>query len=137
MRLHHIGYAVPSLAKAKEVFACLGFHAVSTCQDDGRGINIMFIADNENSCIELIEPFSEKNPIKNLLKKCGPVPYHLCFTSRQSPQDVADSLCAKGFSILKAAEFAPALGGDVMFFYSPIVGIIEVFFERSAPHDGN
>ena len=137
MRMHHIGYAVPSLAKAEEVFSCLGFHAISTCQDEARGINIMFIANNENVSIELIEPFSEKNPIKNILKKCGPAPYHLCFASRRSAQDVASSLCAKGFSILRAAEFAPALGGDVMFFYSPIIGIIEVFFERSAPHDEN
>lgn len=133
MRMHHIGYAVPSLAKAEEVFSSLGFHVVSTCQDVGRGIAIMLIANSENICIELIEPLAEKSPVKNILKKCGPAPYHLCFSSRQSVQDITTSLCAKGFSILKGAEFAPALGGDVVFFYSPFVGIIEMFFERSDP----
>lgn len=128
MKFHHIGYAIHSLDKAIESFKALGCRLVDTCQDESRGIAIAFVADDMGVQIELIEPIADENPIKNILKKNGPTPYHLCFDSGEPSATVTARLKASGFCEIAGGGHAPALGGAVKFFYSPTIGIVEIYF---------
>jgi len=82
MKVDHIGYAVRSIAKAREFFELLGFYATSgEVIDITQKSRILFLTD-DNTRIELIEPISEDSPTVKLLSRIGPTPYHLCFTTK-------------------------------------------------------
>lgn len=129
MKIHHIGYLVKKIDKAKLSFEKLGFVCEGeTVYDDIRDIDILFMV-NEGYRIELVSPKSDKSIVKDLLKKIGVSPYHLCYYSDDMEKDM-ETLRDSGFVPVGETLPAPALGGKrVAFMFSSNSGMIELYEE--------
>lgn len=134
----HIGWAVKSIAKARRTFAVLGFQAMGEEIDDvPRGVRIAFVENDAGLSIELIEPMSKESPIRTMLEKNGPIPYHLCFAVSGSWDEVKEIYDRAGFVEATPPASAPALEGrDVVFLYSRTIGLIELIFTKSLSQKG-
>lgn len=126
MKIHHIGYAVKSIDKAFEVLKLLGFEEEEEkITDEKRDVKILFIKNGEYQ-IELIEPLGENSPIKNILKKNGSIPYHLCYESENILEDI-EFLRNKRFLLIDELSESTAIRGKkVCFLYHQEIGIIEL-----------
>lgn len=125
MRFEHIGYAVKSITKAREFFELLGFTAVSEeITDEVQKSKIQFLS-NGNLTIELIEPLSKDSPTVNILKKIGPTPYHLCFSTEEF-ESVYEKLKRSSILIMKRVPAKAFQGKEVAFFYNKEIGLLEV-----------
>jgi len=129
VKIHHIGYLVKKIDKAKLSFEKLGFVCEGeTVYDDIRDIDILFMV-NEGYRIELVSPKSDKSVVKDLLKKIGVSPYHLCYYSDDMEKDM-ETLRNSGFVPVGEPAPAPALGGKrVAFMFSGNSGMIELYEE--------
>ena len=126
MRIHHIGYLVKKIDKAKDSFISIGFSVKQeTIYDQFRDVNILFM-EKDGYMIELVSPHSEKSVVAHLMKTYKNSPYHICYESENFNEDTT-SLAKKGFMSIDQPAPAPALNGRrVCFFISPQIGIIEL-----------
>ena len=130
MNIHHIGYVVKSIEKAKKEFNKLGFVVEhDTVEDSLRDIYICFMI-NGNSRVELVEPKSKESVVAALGKKIGNSPYHLCY-------EVSDIECAvseleeMGYMIIQQQQIAPAIDGKkVAFLFNGNIGLLELVEEK-------
>ena len=133
LRFHHIGWAVHSIDAALDSFAVLGYapHADSVA-DAGRNVRICILESASGPRIELVEPVSALSPISAILAKNGPQPYHACISLLSSDfETFRGKLRKAGFLEIIPRQKAPALeGGDVVFFYSTHLGLIELVLEK-------
>jgi methylmalonyl-CoA/ethylmalonyl-CoA epimerase len=127
MRVHHVGYLVKNIAKAREHFVALGYTEQSKLHhDELRKIVILFM-EKDGYVLELVSPLSSDSIISNLLKRYRNSPYHMCYESSALAEDVA-ALAKIGFMPLGDAAPATALGGGkAHFLLSPHLGMIEIF----------
>ena len=129
MKVHHIGYLVKNMEKAKKIFEQLGFEDNSddgiSVYDDYRKIDILFMK-NGDYMIELILPKTEDSVVMDLRKKLGCMPYHMCY----EVENIADSineLRKLHFVIWEEPHEAPAFNNrKVCFLINSQVGIIEL-----------
>lgn len=73
MDIHHIGYAVKNIEKARDTFKSLGFMEEGTVVfDEYRNVNILFLK-NQSYRIELIAPADMKkaSPVNCYIKSGG------------------------------------------------------------------
>lgn len=127
MKVHHIGYLIKDIENAIKEFQNLGYKIYSeTSYDTYRDIDICFMK-KDGYLVELISPKSEKSVVYNLLKKIGNSPYHICYTSENIEQDVAE-LRERGYIVMGELCPAPCIGQDasVIFLYNNFIGIIEL-----------
>lgn len=126
MRVHHIGYLVKKLDKAKDGFLVLGYRVVQeTVYDEYRDVDILFL-EKDGYVVELVSPRSEKSVVANLIKTYRNAPYHLCYVSDSFEKDL-DMLEHSGFTRIDTPAPAPALGGNnVCFLLSARIGMIEL-----------
>jgi len=126
MNLHHIGYAVRNIDQTLKYFKLLGFESVSEkVEDSSRNVCIQFL-ENDGMKIEVIEPLNDQSPIKNILAKSGPTPYHLCMET-ENFQESLISLRQEGFKVITQPQNAPAIENrNVIFLFRKEIGIIEL-----------
>lgn len=127
MKVHHIGYLIKDIENAIKEFQNLGYKIYSeTSYDVYRDIEICFM-EKDGYLVELISPKSEKSVVYNLLNKIGNSPYHICYTSENIEQDVAE-LRERGYIVMGELCPAPCIGQDasVIFLYNNFIGIIEL-----------
>lgn len=126
MKLHHTGYLVKDIEKAKSSFQVLGFSpSTETVYDHIREADILFL-QSEGNCIELISPSSPHSPLFPLLKKYKNTPYHLCFTTADLEKEV-QRLKQEGFTQILPATEAPAIEGKlVVFLMNRHMGMVEL-----------
>lgn len=124
MKVHHIGYAVGNLEKARKRFKELGFEEESgVFEDNLRKVIIQFMKNREYR-VELIAPM-EESPIDEILKKVGPTPYHICYEVKDLESSIQE-FQKRGYLLLHPPAEAVALDGEkVVFLYNPHVGIVE------------
>lgn len=126
MRIHHIGYLVKKIDKAKDSFASIGFSIKQeTVYDHIRDVNILFM-EKDGYTVELVSPNSNRSVVAHLMKTHKNSPYHICYETEDLDTDIT-SLAEKGFMSIDRPTPAPALNGRrVCFFMSPQIGIIEL-----------
>lgn len=126
MRIHHIGYLVKNIKKARDSFAVLGFSVTQdVVYDPYREIDILFM-EKDGYTIELVSPKADTSVVSKLIKTYKNTPYHLCYSSDNFGQDIKD-LCASGFVQIDAPTPAPALEGRrVCFFMGAQIGLVEL-----------
>ncbi|HPZ75121.1 MAG TPA: VOC family protein [Candidatus Pacearchaeota archaeon] len=126
MKVHHIGYAVKNLDEAFNIFKLLGFEKENEkVIDDKRNVKILFIHNREYR-IELIESLGENSPIRNILKKSGSTPYHLCYESENILEDI-ELLKNNNFILISELSESRAINDKkVCFLYNKQIGIIEL-----------
>jgi len=126
LKVHHIGYAVPSIETAIGEFESLGWSVSSEVTGDAeRKVRIVFMK-LDNTCIELVAPTADDSPVKKLLQKGSGEPYHICYQVEDVDACVAE-LKVKRFVLTKKPSPAPAIGGKrVAFLFAKNVGVIEL-----------
>ncbi|HAN44757.1 MAG TPA: lactoylglutathione lyase [Ruminococcaceae bacterium] len=126
MDIHHIGYLVREIPEAEKEFFRLGFKADGGITlDEARNIFIEFLKNGEYT-IELVAPANEKAPVHRLMKKCGSMPYHICYLSQNLYEDV-EQLKKDGYIVIEEPLTAPAIKNRrVAFLFKETVGIIEL-----------
>ena len=126
MKVHHIGYAVPDIAKAVLEFESLGWKMSSEITDDmPRQVCIVFMR-NGDQLVELVAPLSDASPICKTLQKGSGTPYHICYEVANLEMAEAE-LKKMRFITFKKAAVALAIGGRrVIFMYAKNVGVVEL-----------
>lgn len=126
MRVHHVGYLVKRLEKARAGFSALGFQAAGAAVYDGyRDIDILFM-EKDGYRVELVSPRSEASVVAGLIKTYKNAPYHLCYEAADFPEELA-GLEKSGFTRIDSPAPAPALDGRrVCFLMSPCIGLVEL-----------
>lgn len=127
MNIHHIGYLVKKIEKAKASFLKLGFALeADTVYDDYRKVDICFLV-KDGYRVELVSPKSDDSVVANLIKQYRNAPYHLCYTTTEFEQDM-ENLELNGFVRMGEPTPAPALAGNkVVFFMNASIGILELY----------
>jgi len=125
MRVDHIGYAVRSISSARAFLELLGFSVASEeILDEAQRSRIQFLTSGGLK-VELIEPISDDSPTVQILRRLGPLPYHLCFVSEDF-DGTLERLKARAILVVDGVP-AKAFGGRrVAFFYSKEIGLFEV-----------
>lgn len=126
LKIHHIGYLVKKIEKARQTFESLGYHTEQdTVYDDIRKVDICFLT-KDGYRVELVSPVSEESVVAGLLKKYKNCPYHVCYETADYEAACAE-LTANGFLAIDTPTPAPALGGrEVTFFSSALIGMVEL-----------
>ncbi len=126
MKVHHIGYLVQNIEKAKKAFLDLGYSAATELHHDtDREIFILFM-EKDGYVVELVAPNGENSVVAGLSKRLRNSPYHICYESDSFELDITD-LRKKGFMPISKPARATALEGrDVLFLMHPQLGIAEI-----------
>ena len=125
-KVHHVGYAVPTIEVARTEFGALGWTAVGGVTDDAeRKVRIQFMRLGD-ALVELVAPLTDDSPIRKTLQKGSGTPYHVCYEV-DSLADAEAELKSKNFIVFKKPSPAPAIGGRrVEWLYSKNGGILEL-----------
>lgn len=126
MKIHHIGYLVKNIEKAKSNFIDLGFKIdKDIIQDDYRQIYICFLV-KDGYLVELVSPVSKESIVYLLLKKISNSPYHICYESKNYNSDI-ERLQKNGYMICSESHEAVAINGrKVCFLINSNIGMIEI-----------
>lgn len=126
LKIHHIGYLVKKIEKAKQTFEQLGYRTEQDIvYDDIRKINICFMVMGDCR-VELVSPVSEDSVVAGLIRKYKNSPYHICYETDDYEAAYAE-LTAGGFLAIDTPTPAPALSGrKVVFLTSAAIGMIEL-----------
>lgn len=126
LKVHHIGYLVKKIEKAKQTFEQLGYRVEQDIvYDDIRKINICFMVMGDCR-VELVSPVSEDSVVAGLIRKYKNSPYHICYETDDYEAAYAE-LTAGGFLAIDTPTPAPALSGrKVVFLTNAAIGMIEL-----------
>lgn len=126
LSVHHIGYLVKKIEKAKQTFLALGYLIEQdTVYDDIRKVNICFLT-RDGYRVELVSPATEDSVVSGLIKRYKNSPYHICYETDDFEADIA-RLTDDGFIAIDTPTPAPALGGrDVVFLSNAAIGMLEL-----------
>ncbi|WP_407404328.1 VOC family protein [Chryseobacterium sp.] len=127
MRVHHYGFATKSIEKSLKPFLSLGYSISSDkIFDPLQGVNLLFLKNENDHLIELVEPAQIDNPISKILSKLGSSLYHICYEV-DSFDKVIEELKKQRFVQITAPTPAVAFQGRrVCFLYNPAMGLIEL-----------
>jgi methylmalonyl-CoA/ethylmalonyl-CoA epimerase len=94
VRLHHIGFVVPSIQDGVNQFArsIEGSWDGKIFLDPLQGARVTFLAGKESEFpyVELVEPSGEKSPVINFLSRGGGL-HHLCYEVKSLDQQLKHS----------------------------------------------
>lgn len=126
MKIHHVGYLVKNMEKAKAQFLALGYSVQSEpVFDPFRGVDIMFL-EMDGYTVELVSPKTENSVVAKLIKTYKNAPYHICYETDDIQREV-QKLLTKGFLQIDTPTEAPAIGGrKVCFMLGAGMGMIEL-----------
>ena len=126
LKFHHIGVAVYSIEQSMPFYMAMGYKKDIEIYDPEQNVEVCVLRHEISPCIELLAPHDEKSPINNILKKSGPIPYHICYE--------VDSI-EDGVAILKKGRFMPVTKAKisnafnnhrVCFLVNKNIGLIEI-----------
>lgn len=126
LTVHHIGYLVKKIEKARNAFTSLGYQIEQdTVRDEIRKVDICFLI-KDGYRIELISPYADDSVVSGLMNRYKNSPYHICYETADFDAAFAD-LCVNGFIAIDTPTPAPALGGrEVVFLNNAALGMIEL-----------
>ena len=130
LKVHHIGYLVKKIDKAKRDFLALGYEIeADTVYDHIRKVDICFLI-KDGYRVELISPTEEDSVVSGLMKRFKNSPYHICYESYNLEADLS-LLRENGYAQIDTPTAAPALSGHaVTFLTSASSGMIELIDMR-------
>lgn len=129
LKIHHIGYLVKKITRAKQTFETLGYRVEQDTVYDGiRKVDICFLV-KDGYRVELVSPLSPDSVVANLIKKYKNAPYHICYET-DDYETAFTELTAGGFLAIDTPTPAPALSGrKVVFLTSASAGMIELIVD--------
>jgi methylmalonyl-CoA/ethylmalonyl-CoA epimerase len=134
LRFHHFGLAVPSSDDAFRFLKALGYRLGLIVFDPLQAVNLAMCTHHGMPDVEVVWPSDIASPIDGLLRRNGPMIYHLCFVAA-SPTAAVAALEQEGFNVTVISEAKPAVlfgGRDVSFYSVDGIGVIELI--DGGPH---
>jgi len=127
LRFHHIGIATRNFEKAMKTYLSMGFSVLKgPVEAPTQNVRVCFLEKTGHPMIELIEPVGDESPVRNLLKRNGSGPYHLCYIA-ENIQDTIETLKAEKYFILsKPVQSKPFNDNLIVFAYKEEIGLIEI-----------
>lgn len=125
MKIHHIGYAVKKIEKAKETLENLGYKFNEVVEDKTRNLQIAF-GENDGVKIELLSPIAPGSPVDEILNKNGSMPYHICYETDDIEQEIKNLKQHQFRMIIKPEPACAIQGKRVAFLMNLSIGLIEL-----------
>lgn len=127
MNVHHYGLATKSIEKSIKVFLTLGYKTCSDIIFDPlQGVNLLFLKNENDHLIELVEPAQDENPVSKILAKQSSSLYHICYEVADFDLKI-DELKKQRFAQIISPTPAIAFDGRrICFLYNPALGLIEL-----------
>ena len=126
MTIHHIGYLVKKLDRARLAFEALGYGVEQeTIRDEFRKVDIVFLS-KDGYRIELVSPYDSTSVVAGLLVRTGNAPYHVCYEVTDLDAEI-ERLRDARYVVSSEPAPAPACGGArVAFLVHPYLGMVEL-----------
>ncbi|WP_017494970.1 VOC family protein [Flavobacterium sp. WG21] len=127
MRVHHYGVATKSISKSVKAFATLGYSECSeVIFDPLQGVNLLFLKNENDHLIELVEPAVAENPVSKILAKSGSSLYHICYEVDNIDEKIEELKKQRFVQIIPPTPAVAFDGRKICFFYNPTLGLIEL-----------
>lgn len=125
-KIEHIGYLTDSIEETIKVFSRMGYQNGVITDDDTQRTRICFICKDDETPIELVQPYEDNRTMQKMLSKRGNGPYHLCYTVDDINAAYEELVADNWFPLFKPVE-APALGNRLIcYFFKQEIGYIEL-----------
>ena len=126
MTVHHIGYLVKKLERARLAFEALGYCVEQeTVRDEFRKVDIVFLV-KDGYRIELVSPYDPASVVAGLLARTGNAPYHVCYEVADLDAEI-ERLRDAHYVVSSEPAPAPACGGArVAVLVHPYLGMVEL-----------
>jgi len=133
LRLHHVGYVVPSIERSIERFTASvdGRWDGRVFEDPAQRVRVTFIEqmDGAGALIELVEPLGEDSRVKTFLARGGGL-HHLCYEVDSLEEQLKRS-ASKGGVIVQKPVPAVAFGGRRIAWFFTREKLLLEFLERN------
>ncbi|OXB00998.1 lactoylglutathione lyase [Flavobacterium plurextorum] len=127
MKVHHYGIATKSIEKSIKSFLSLGYSPSSEIIFDPlQGVNLLFLKNENDHLIELVEPGQEDNPVSKILSKSGTSIYHICYEIDDINSKIEELKKKRFISIIPPTPAIAFNGRKICFLYNPTLGLIEL-----------
>jgi methylmalonyl-CoA/ethylmalonyl-CoA epimerase len=128
LRIHHVGYAVESIAGYLERFLTPVFRPRSVSpvvEDPIQKVRVAFV-ELPGGLLELIEPTDASSPVQQIIKRGRGGLYHLCYSTTRFDLAV-DRMIKNGCRALSRPVPAAAFGQKrLVFLMTPYFDVIEL-----------
>jgi hypothetical protein len=125
---HHLGLAVPQPDRAFDLLTGLGYHIGSSIFDPEQMVRLALCRHPQMPDVEIVSPSHTASPIDRLLRRNGPLIYHVCYRTASISTTIA-ALDRDGFNVISVSEPKPAVlfgGRNVAFYSVDGFGLIEL-----------
>lgn len=127
MKVHHYGLATKSIEKSVKTFLSLGYETCSeVIFDPLQGVNLLFLKNENDHLIELVEPVAEENPVSKILSKSGSSLYHICYEVENFEQKIEELKKQRFVQVISPTPAIAFNGRNICFLYNPNLGLIEL-----------
>jgi methylmalonyl-CoA/ethylmalonyl-CoA epimerase len=125
-KYHHIGFATDNLEETKSFFVKLGYIPGDEVIVPVQKVKVCFMNRPGQPQVELITSYGAESPIDTILKKCGPGPYHFCYSVPDLNKAIVE-LKKEKFIILNKPVNSNAIEDNMIIFaYKKSCGLIEI-----------
>ncbi len=87
---------------------------------------MVIVGEGKYPLLELVEPVSEKSPVRNILNKAGVSAYHFCYEVENLNDSIAELRKKKFMLLVKPVEAVAFDGRKICFLYHKDAGLIEL-----------
>ena len=125
MRIHHIGLLSNDLDRSLADFEKMGFKSLKRIVDEKREVKIALVSDGK-AVIEIVTPSNPSSKMNNLVRKCGPGIYHICYEV-ENIEETVKNFQSMGYILVD--PLLPAVlfdGKPVAFVYGKGLGLVEL-----------
>lgn len=127
MKVHHYGLATKSIEKSVKPFLVLGYKTCSEIIFDPlQGVKLLFLKNENDHLIELVEPAQEENPVSKILHKLGTSLYHICYEIDDLDSKIEELKKQRFVQIIPPTPAIAFEGRKICFLYNPSLGLIEL-----------
>jgi methylmalonyl-CoA/ethylmalonyl-CoA epimerase len=131
---HHLGLAVPEPNEAARWLTGMGYRIGPTVFDTIQLVQLAMCEHPQMPDVEIVSPSDKASPIDRLLRRNGPLFYHVCYVTPCIDTALA-AIEREGFNVAVVSEPKPAIlfgGRDVAFYSVDGFGLIELLQDRNS-----
>jgi methylmalonyl-CoA/ethylmalonyl-CoA epimerase len=125
-KLDHVGYLTGCIPETAKAFESLGYVAGDIINDDHQQTKICFLRKENETNIELVEPYEDNKTMQKMFAKRGVTPYHVCYEVDDIDAEY-DNMIANNWTALFKPVEAPAFDNrKICYFWNSEIGFVEL-----------